>query len=33
GKDNLRNEIKDNINTFLVKGKVSNVYFTELIYN
>jgi len=33
GKDHLRNEIKDNINTFLVKGKVSNVYFTELIYN
>ena len=33
GKDYLRNEIKDNINTFLVKGKVSNVYFTELIYN
>lgn len=33
GKDQLRNEIKDNINTFLSKGKVSNVYFTELIYN
>ncbi len=33
GKDSLRNEIKDNVNTFLVKGKVSNVYFTELIYN
>lgn len=33
GKDNLRNEIKDNINTSLSKGKVSNVYFTELIYN
>ena len=33
GKDHLRNEIKDNINTFLVKGKVSNVYFTEFIYN
>lgn len=33
GKDTLRNEIRDNINTFLVKGKVANVYFTELIYN
>lgn len=33
GKDQLRNEIRDNINTFLVKGKVSNVYFTEFIYN
>ncbi len=33
GKDALRNEIKDNINTFLRKGKISNVYFTELIYN
>lgn len=33
GKDNLRNEIRDNINTFMSKGKVANVYFTELIYN
>ncbi len=33
GKEQLRNEIKDNINTFLAKGKVSNVYFTEFIYN
>lgn len=33
GKDFLRNEIKDNINTFLSKGKITNVYFTELIYN
>lgn len=33
GKDNLRNEIRDNINTFLVKGKIANVYFTEFIYN
>lgn len=33
GKDFLRSEIKDNINTFLSKGKISNVYFTELIYN
>lgn len=33
GKDFLRGEIKDNINTFLSKGKITNVYFTELIYN
>ena len=33
GKDALRNEIKDNINSFLSKGKILNVYFTELIYN
>jgi len=33
GKDALRSEIKDNINTFLSKGKITNVYFTELIYN
>ncbi len=33
GKDTLRNEIKDNVNSFLSKGKIVNVYFTELIYN
>ncbi|HEY8272509.1 MAG TPA: flagellar basal body-associated FliL family protein [Pseudobdellovibrionaceae bacterium] len=33
GKDNLRNEVKDTINSFLVKGKISNVFFTEFIYN
>ncbi|MEK6628361.1 MAG: flagellar basal body-associated FliL family protein [Bdellovibrionota bacterium] len=33
GKDALRTEIKDNINSFLSKGKIINVYFTELIYN
>lgn len=33
GKDALRSEIKDNINSFLSKGKIVNVYFTELIYN
>ncbi len=33
GKDGLRNEIKDNVNSFLSKGKIVNVYFTELIYN
>lgn len=33
GIDALKNEIKDNINSFLSKGKIVNVYFTELIYN
>lgn len=33
GKDNLRNEIKDTINSFLVQGKISNVFFTEFINN
>lgn len=33
GKDALRNEIKDNVNSFLSKGKIMSVYFTELIYN
>ncbi|AGH94826.1 flagellar basal body-associated FliL family protein [Pseudobdellovibrio exovorus] len=33
GKDALRSEIKDNINSFLSKGKIVNVYFTELLYN
>jgi flagellar FliL protein len=33
GKDALRNEIKDTLNSFLVQGKISNVFFTEFIYN
>ncbi len=33
GKDNLRNEIKDTINSFITTGKISNVFFTEFIYN
>ncbi len=33
GKEALKTEIKDNINSFLSKGKITNVYFTELIYN
>lgn len=33
GKDNLRNEIKDTVNSFLVQGKISSVLFTEFIYN
>lgn len=33
GKNNLRNEIKDTINSFLVQGKITGVFFTEFIYN
>ncbi|MFP5518555.1 MAG: flagellar basal body-associated FliL family protein [Bdellovibrionia bacterium] len=33
GKDNLRSEIKETINSFLTSGKISNVFFTEFIYN
>ncbi len=33
GKDDLRIEIKDRINSFLTTGKIANVYFTEFIYN
>jgi flagellar protein FliL len=33
GKESLKTEIKDNINSFLSKGKILNVYFTELVYN
>lgn len=33
GKDALKNEVKDTLNAFLTKGKVTNVYFTEFIYN
>jgi flagellar FliL protein len=33
GRDGLKNEIKDTINSFLVQGKISNVLFTEFLYN
>ena len=33
GKDNLRNEIKDQINLFLTKGKIEKIFFTEFLYN
>lgn len=33
GKDQLREEIKDTVNSFLTQGKIKNVYFTEFIYN
>ena len=33
GKNNLREEIKDQLNLFLTKGQIKRVYFTEFIYN
>ncbi|MBX7230474.1 MAG: flagellar basal body-associated FliL family protein [Bdellovibrionales bacterium] len=33
GKDNLRAEIRNQVNLFLSKGQIKNVYFTEFIYN
>jgi flagellar protein FliL len=33
GKDALREEIRDQVNLFLTKGKIARVYFTEFIYN
>lgn len=33
GKDALRTQIKDTINSFLVQGKITNVFFTEFLYN
>jgi flagellar FliL protein len=33
GKDGLREEIRDQVNLILTKGKVKRVYFTEFIYN
>lgn len=33
GKESLREEIKDNVNGFLTKGKIKKVLFTEFIYN
>jgi flagellar FliL protein len=33
GKDALREEIKDQVNLFLTKGRINKVYFTEFIYN
>lgn len=33
GIDNLKGEIKDTINPFLTNGKITNVFFTEFIYN
>ncbi len=33
GKEALRNEIKEQLNSFLTTGEISAVYFTEFIYN
>lgn len=33
GKNELRDDIKSTLNAFLTKGKVSNVFFTNLLYN
>jgi len=33
GKEMLRDEVKDTINSFLVKGKIKKVYFSDLIVN
>lgn len=33
GKNQLRDEIKDTVNAFLAKGKITNVFFTNLLYN
>ncbi|MCC6277104.1 MAG: flagellar basal body-associated FliL family protein [Oligoflexia bacterium] len=33
GKESLRTEIRDTVNSFLTKGKIKNVYFTDFIVN
>lgn len=33
GKNNLKDEIRDTLNSFLVQGKIKKIYFTEFIYN
>lgn len=33
GKDSLREEIKNQVNLFLTKGKINSVFFTEFLYN
>lgn len=33
GKDFLRDEIRDRVNSFLTKGKIKSVYFTEFLLN
>ena len=33
GKENLREEVRDTVNSFLVKGKIKKVYFTDFIVN
>lgn len=33
GKEGLREEIRNQVNLFLTKGQIKNVYFTEFIFN
>lgn len=33
GKDALRSEVKERINSLLSEGRIENIYFTEFIYN
>lgn len=33
GKEEIRVQLKDNLNSFLNKGKIENVFFTEFVYN
>jgi len=33
GKEYLRDEIRDTVNSFLTKGKIKHVHFTEFIFN
>ena len=33
GKDALREEIKNQVNLFLTKGQIVNVFFTEFIFS
>lgn len=33
GKDALREEVRNQVNLFLTKGQIKNVYFTEFIFN
>jgi flagellar basal body-associated protein FliL len=33
GKEFLRDEIRDTVNSFLTSGKIKRVHFTEFIFN
>ena len=33
GKEFLRDEVRDTVNSFLIKGKIKRVHFTEFIFN
>jgi len=33
GKESLRDEVRETVNSFLVKGKIKKVYFTDFIVN